>query len=97
MACEECERKTIREEELKNDLIKRINRIIGQMNGVKKMIEDDKYCGDILIQLSAIDKSIKSTANKVLDNHMHHCVSKAIKNGEDEMIDEVLDLIKRFN
>lgn len=92
-----CEKKTIREDDLKNDLTKRLNRIIGQMNGVKKMVDSDRYCADILIQLSAIDRSIKSLSNKILENHMHHCVSEGIKEGKDEMIDEVLDLIKRFN
>lgn len=92
-----CEKKTIREDDLKTDLTKRLNRIIGQMNGVKKMVDSDRYCADILIQLSAIDRSIKSLSNKILENHMHHCVSEGIKEGKDEMIDEVLDLIKRFN
>lgn len=49
------------------------------MNGIKKMIEDDRYCDDILIQLSAIDKSIKSLANVILDNHMHTCLIENIE------------------
>jgi len=91
------EKKTVRSEELKSDLNKRLNRIIGQMNGVKKMIDEDKYCQDVLIQLSAIYKSIKSVSNIILDNHMHNCVKNGIKNNDDELIDEVLDLIRRFN
>ncbi len=94
--CEECE-KTIREENLKHDLDKRLNKIIGQVNGIKKMIENDRYCADVIIQLSAVEKSIRSVSNIILENHMKHCVSSAIKNGDDSKIDEVMDLIKRFN
>ncbi len=94
--CEECE-KTIREENLKHDLDKRLNKIIGQVNGIKKMIESDRYCADVIIQLSAVEKSIRSVSNIILENHMKHCVSSAIKNGDDSKIDEVMDLIKRFN
>ena len=70
--------------------------LIGQMNGIKKMIEDDRYCDDILIQLSAIDKSIKSLANVILDNHMHTCLIENIENGNYEVINEIIDLFKRF-
>lgn len=94
--CEECE-KTVREENLKHDLDKRLNKIIGQVNGIKKMIESDRYCADVIIQLSAVEKSIRSVSNIILENHMKHCVSSAIKNGDDSKIDEVMDLIKRFN
>lgn len=94
--CEECE-KTIREENLKHDLDKRLNKIIGQVNGIKKMIESDRYCADVIIQLSAVEKSVRSVSNIILENHMKHCVSSAIKNGDNSKIDEVMDLIKRFN
>lgn len=92
-----CCKKTIRSEEEKKNLKNRMNRLIGQMNGINNMIENDTYCADILIQLSAVDKSIKSLASLILEHHMKHCVSDAIKDGKDEKIDEVLDLIKRFN
>ena len=71
-------KKTKRSDEDKNKLVTRINKLIGQMNGIKKMIEDDRYCDNILIQLSAIDKSIKSLANVILDNHMHTCLIENI-------------------
>lgn len=66
------------------------------MNGIKQMIEDDRYCDDILIQLSAIDKSIKSLANVILDTHMKTCVVDNIKNNNLEVLDEIIDLFKRF-
>ncbi len=82
--------------EEKSKLISRTNRIIGQMNGINKMIEDDRYCDDILIQLSAIDKAIKSLANELLNNHIHTCVVKDIKEGNLEVLDEIVDLFRRF-
>lgn len=93
-----CQKKksTARDEESKKAIVSRINKIVGQMNGVKKMIEEDRYCDDVLIQLSAIDKSIKSLANIILDDHMHSCLIENIKNGNYEAVDEIVDLFKRF-
>lgn len=91
-----CKKTKMRSEDEKQVLIRRINRISGQMSGVKKMIEEDRYCDDILIQLSAIDKSIKSLASLLLDTHMHICLVNGIKEGNLEIIDEILDLFKRF-
>ena len=87
-----CQKKksTPRDEKSKKAIVSRINKIVGQMNGVKKMIEEDRYCDDVLIQLSAIDKSIKSLAN------MHSCLIENIKNGNYEAVDEIVDLFKRF-
>ena len=87
---------TKRSEEEKKDLTSRMNRLIGQMNGVKKMIEEDRYCDDILIQLSAIDKSIKSLAGVILDKHVHSCLIERIQNGETEVVDEIVELFKKF-
>lgn len=89
-------KKKVRTEEEKKKLISRINIISGQMNGIKKMIEEDRYCGDILIQLSAIDKSIKSLANLILENHMNTCLIEDVKNGEYEIINQIIDLFKKF-
>ena len=90
------ENKVIRSEENKKNLINRISRISGQVDGVKKMIENDRYCPDILIQLASIEKSIKSLSSIILDNHMHSCVIKGIKEGDESKIDEVIDLFRRF-
>ena len=83
-------------EEDKKNLVNMINRISGQVDGVKKMIENDRYCTDILIQLASIEKSIKSLASIILDNHMHSCVVKGIKEGDESKIDEVIELFRRF-
>lgn len=92
-----CRIKTkVRTEEEKKALLARVNRIVGQMNGIGKMIEEDRYCDDILIQLSAIDKSIKSLANVILENHMHTCLIENIQQGNTEIVDEIVDLFRRF-
>ena len=89
-------KQTLRSEEDKKALTIRINKLIGQMNGIKKMIEDDRYCDDILIQLSAVDKSIKSLASLILDKHIHSCVIESIQNGNTEIVDEIVDMFRRF-
>lgn len=85
-----------RDLDAKKKLINRMKRMVGQLNGIMKMIEDDRYCDDVLIQLSAVDKSIKSLANSILEEHMHSCVIESLKNGNEEAIDEIIDLFKRF-
>lgn len=95
MSCPNCKVKERTIEE-KKDLINRMNRIIGSLNGIKDMINNDRYCDDILIQLSAVDKSIKSLANIILDNHMHTCLIEHIENKDYEIVDEIVDLFKRF-
>ena len=91
------ERKYTKRSEAEKKIINnRLNRIEGQVRGVKKMIEDDRYCDDVLTQLSAIDKSIKSLANHILENHMYTCVSKDLEKGNYEIIDEVVNLFRRF-
>ena len=90
------EKKTVRSETTKKDLISRLNRIEGQIRGISKMIEDDRYCGDILIQLSAVNSSIKSLSIKMLEKHLKHCVKKQVLDGKDEALDEVTELIKKI-
>lgn len=95
MDCCNCKR-TLRSEEEKKALKSRLNRISGQISGVGKMIDEDRYCDDILIQLSAIDSAIKSLANTIVERHMSTCVVREIKNGNTEIIEEVVNLFKRF-
>lgn len=96
--CKENETKktTQRNEEEKKEIITRLNRLIGQLNGVKNMVEEDRYCDDILIQLSASCKAIKSLANVILDKHVHSCLITNIEQGNYEVVDEIVDLFKRF-
>lgn len=91
-----CKKQTKRSEQEKKTINNRLNRIEGQVRGVKKMIEEDRYCDDVLIQLSAINKSIKSLANHILENHMYNCVYNDLEKGNYEIIDEVVNLFRRF-
>ena len=91
-----CEKRTYRKE-IDIDALKiRINKIAGQMNGIKKMIDDDRYCSDILIQLLAIEKAVKSLEMVILDNHLKTCVVNDIKNNDLTSLDEIADLIKKM-
>ncbi len=89
-------KKTVRNESEKKTINNRLNRISGQIKGIQKMIAEDRYCDDVLIQLSAVDKSIKSLANHILENHMYNCVLNDIEKGNLEIIDEVVNLFRRF-
>lgn len=90
-------KKTIRGDEKKKLINNRINRIEGQLRGVKKMISEDAYCNDVLIQLSAIENSVKSLSNYILENHLYTCVTKDLEDGKLEIIDELISLFKKFN
>ena len=90
-------KKTKRGEEDKKLINNKLNRIGGQINGIKKMIENDSYCNDILIQLKAVENSIQSLSNYILENHLYNCVSRDLENGELDTIDELISLFKRFN
>ena len=92
-----CETKDIprSDEELK-DLKVRLNRIIGQLNGVSKMLDENRYCKDILVQISAIESAIKQVGYIVLETHLKTCVKDKIKNNDEEVIDETIDIIKKL-
>ena len=92
-----CNKKTKRSLDEKKLIISRLNRIGGQINGITKMIENDAYCNDVLIQLSAVKNSVKSLSTHILENHLYKCVTKDLENGELDTIDELISLFKRFN
>lgn len=94
--CNCSERKTIRTEEEKRALTARINRILGQLGGIKKMVEEDRYCEDVLIQLAAVDKAVRSLTGIVLARHMHSCILDDVKQGNTESLDGIVELFKRF-
>lgn len=94
--CQLCQKSTHRTDEEKKDLTKRMNIIEGQIRGVKQMIDDDRYCSDILIQLSAINKAVESLKNIILSSHVENCVVYEIQSGNLEIVDEMMELIKRI-
>ena len=95
--CSSCTKSTHRDEEIKKKLNKRLKTIEGQIRGIENMIDEDKYCNDILIQLLAINKSIKSVSNEIFKNHLSTCVVRDIKNDDPKIIEEVMELIRRLN
>ena len=92
-----CEKKTKRSEEEKKRIISRLNRIGGQINGICKMVENDAYCNDVLIQLSAVKNSVKSLSTHILENHLCSCVARDLEKGDFDTIDEIISLFKRFD
>lgn len=92
-----CNKKTYRSEKEKKTINNRISRIEGQLKGIKRMIAEDTYCNDVLVQLSAIENSVKSLSNYVLENHLYSCVTRDLENGNTEIIDELINLFKKFN
>ncbi len=87
---------TPRSQELQADVQKRLNRAIGQLNGVKAMIEENRYCGDVLTQLAAAESAVRRVSELVLAEHMRTCVVEEIRGGNDEVVDEAMALIRRF-
>ena len=90
-------RKTYRTEEEKKQLIHRLNRISGQVEGIKKMIEEDRYCDDLLTQLLAVDKAVKCLSSVILEMHMYSCIKKEVSEGNLEVVDEVMQLFRRYS
>ncbi|GIN56456.1 metal-sensing transcriptional repressor [Lederbergia ruris] len=81
----------------KEQLVNRLKRIEGQVRGIQNMIENDRYCVDILTQISAINAAMNKVGLHLLERHTQHCVSDAIKDGnEEEAIQELMDVFKRF-
>ena len=77
-------------------LINRLNRIEGQVRGIKNMLENDEYCVDILNQISASQAALGSLASVLLEDHIQTCVAEGIKNGDTEIISELTSTIKKF-
>jgi len=76
---------------------KRINRIEGQVRGIGRMIEEDRYCIDILTQVSAVQSALDALALQLLEHHLHGCVQHAVRSGDGERaIDEALAVIRKF-
>ena len=88
---------TPRSMELQADMQKRLNRAIGQLTGVKAMIEDNRYCGDVLTQLATAESAVRRVSEMVLAEHMRTCVVEEVRAGNDEVIDEVMALMRRFS
>lgn len=87
-----------RTEDEKKAIVNRLKRIEGQVRGIQKMIEEDRYCVDILVQISAIQAALKKVGLSISEHHMKHCVTHALETGEGEKaIDELIDVLKHFS
>ena len=88
---------TPRSDELKKNVTRRLNRAIGQLNGVKTMVESDRYCGDVLTQLAAAESALKSGSRLILQDHLETCVVERVQQGDTEVVDELMSLLKQFS
>lgn len=91
--CDKCICEKVEE---KAYLVTRLNKIEGQVRGIKKMVEDDRACDDVLIQLSAIDKSLKSLRCTFLKARLSTCTKEEIKKGNEDVIDKIINLFNKI-
>ncbi len=94
--CHCSQRKKERSPEEYKKLIHRLNRIEGQIRGIKGMVENDAYCPDILIQSAAVNAAINAFNKELLANHIRTCVADDIRNGKDEAIDELVVTLQKL-
>lgn len=91
-----CNKSTARSEEERKKLINRLNRIEGQIRGLRGMVERDAYCTDILTQSAAVNAAINSFNKDLIANHIKGCVVRDIKNGDEEVIDELVVTLQKL-
>lgn len=94
--CPACERTKYRDEVDKRALLNRLSRIEGQIRGLRGMVEKDAYCPDVLTQTAAAAAALNSFAKTLLSDHIRTCVTEDIRQGHDEAVDELLDVIRKF-
>ena len=94
--CGCCSKTTERSEEERKKLIHRLNRIEGQVRGIRGMVEKDAYCADILIQSVAVNAAVNAFNKELLANHIRTCVARDIREGKDETIDELVTTLQKL-
>jgi len=94
--CHACAcKKTVRPDELKKSLGARLARIEGQVRGIRRMIEEDLYCDDVMAQISAARGALAKTSLAVLEHHMKHCLIDRVRAGDDGIVDELIDSLSK--
>jgi CsoR family transcriptional regulator, copper-sensing transcriptional repressor len=83
-------------EKVKKNLVTRLNRIEGQIRGIKALIEKDTYCDDVITQISATQSALNSVGKLLLEGHLRTCVVERIQEGDEEIIDELLVTVQRL-
>ena len=96
MDCCHCQKTKHRSDEEQKRLTNRLNRIEGQVRGVKAMVQDERYCTDILVQVSAIQSALSAFSRELLNSHIHTCVVQDIQNGHLEVVDDLLVTIQKL-
>ena len=91
-----CKKHTARSEEEKKKLINRLKRIEGQIRGIIGMMENDAYCNDILIQSAAVNAAVNAFNKELLASHIRTCVARDIREGKDEVIDELVATLQKL-
>ena len=95
--CPAChQRHTPRNAEELRQLKNRLNRMVGQLNGIARMLDENRYCGDILIQISAVERALQSFGYTVLKSHMESCVVEEVLSGNSEIMAQTLELMKKL-
>lgn len=95
--CNCCRTKhTPRSKEQSKQLQNRLNRMIGQLNGISRMLEENRYCGDILTQIAAVESALQSFGYIVLKEHMETCVVEEIRSGNEQIMEEAIELVKKL-
>ena len=92
----DCCKKTQRNDEQKKALVNRLSRIEGQIRGIRKMVDDDRYCIDIITQVAATTAALNSFNKELLEQHIRTCVSDDIKSGNEEVAGELLETLKKL-
>lgn len=91
-----CSRMKHRSEKETKDLVTRLNRVEGQIRGIRNMVEEERYCVEILNQVSAVQAALNSFNKELLANHIHSCVVEDIRRGNEEVVDELCETIKKL-
>lgn len=94
--CTCCQKKKERSDKEYRDLMNRLKRIEGQVRGIQRMLEKDAYCTDIMVQVAAVNAALNSFNKVLLTNHLHTCVAENIREGNDEVIDELAALLQKL-
>lgn len=95
--CQDCRTKhTPRDPALKRQLTNRLSRVAGQLEGMKRMLEQERYCGDILIQLAAAERALEAFGRVLLKDHMHTCVAEEMNKGNQAALDELMELMEKL-
>lgn len=94
--CSSSHRKSHHSEKTKKNLVTRLNRIEGQIRGIKGLIEKDTYCDDVITQISATQAALNSVAKLLLEGHMKSCIVERIQEGDNEVVDELLTTIEKL-